>query len=105
MQSSADIQPDWLFLDGIDFLQAVEKVGDCLELLGLLGGDPDAEFLLKTQKEFHRIQGIRPEILDKASLERDFLDGNVELLSDDGLDFGKEFSEKRAGSIKVFVHQ
>src|SRR4030095_16798477 len=49
----------------LEVFDVFDDVADTLELFGLLVGNFVAEFLFERHDQFHRVERIRPEILDE----------------------------------------
>jgi hypothetical protein len=67
----------------VDVVDRFLHAGD---LLGVLVGNLDAEFLFERHHELHRVERVGAEIVDKRRVRRDFFLINPELLHDDALD-------------------
>src|SRR3989338_1098217 len=56
---------------------------DARHLLGILIGDLDSELLFERHHELHRVERIRPKVLDEGRRVRHFLHLDPQLLGDD----------------------
>ena len=73
-----------------------------LNVLSLLVGDGNVEFLFKFHNQLHRIQGIRSQIIGKACLGSNFAIINTKLFYNDASNL---FSNVRHKSYSLIVGQ
>src|SRR5262245_3483037 len=66
-------------------LEELDGIADGLDLLGRIGGDLAAEFLLKGHHELNRIQAIGTQIIYEARAVGDLVGLNAEVLHHDFL--------------------
>src|SRR5215831_14097844 len=64
-------------------LEVVQRVAHGSELVRVLVGNIDAEFLFQRHDEFNNVQRVRSEVLDELGLGRQLLGVHLELLGDD----------------------
>src|SRR4051794_30954555 len=75
-----------LFCFGVR-LDVVDRFLDARDLLGLLVGNFDAEFLLEGHDELDGVERVGAQIVHERSVRRHFFLIDAELLHDDALDF------------------
>src|SRR5688572_28196158 len=73
-----------LLLLGVRF-DVAHRVLDARDLLGILVGDLDAEFLFERHDQFNGIEGIGPQVVHERRIGRHFVFVHAELFHDDFL--------------------